>query len=252
MYGPVPHGPRTLRVPVGAAAPVLDPWVPAGPGQGELRAGRCPARWGGHRSFRAGGVGSGRVGLGEFCGVAVAGGVVGDAGVPAAVDHRDPGAGQHAHGVGVVVTAGHGVGVDLRGPCAGVATVVGEGRDGHPKPSVAGSWPRKNRGGCVMRAPHGRPCLAITPALAESQQRAPCRCPQGGSTSDRAERRLVAGDVLTATRPRQHRPEVARHILVRVASLDRREERGLDQPVLADPPGFDGPEPEGVALAGLP
>src|SRR5664280_2394080 len=44
-YGPAPHASRALRVPAGPAAPALDPRVPAGPGQGELRAGRCPARW---------------------------------------------------------------------------------------------------------------------------------------------------------------------------------------------------------------
>ena len=35
MYGPAPHASRTLRAPAGPAAPVLDPRVPAGPGQGK-------------------------------------------------------------------------------------------------------------------------------------------------------------------------------------------------------------------------
>ena len=43
-YGPAPHASRALRVPAGPAEPALDSRVPAGPGQGKLRAGRCPAR----------------------------------------------------------------------------------------------------------------------------------------------------------------------------------------------------------------
>src|SRR5664280_1449257 len=43
-YGPAPRASRALRVPAGPAAPALDRRVPAGPGQGKLRAGRCPAR----------------------------------------------------------------------------------------------------------------------------------------------------------------------------------------------------------------
>ena len=85
---------------------------------------------------------SGRVLLsrlfGECCGGAVLGGVVGDAVEPAGPYDADPGAGEDADGVGVVLAAGAGVGVDLAGPGAGVAAVVGEGRDGEAEPLVAG------------------------------------------------------------------------------------------------------------------
>src|SRR4051812_6974241 len=74
----------------------------------------------------------------EPLGVAVQGRVVGDAVLPAAVDHADPGAGEDAHGVRVVVAAGAGVGVDLGGPGAGVSAVVGEGRDRLAEALVAG------------------------------------------------------------------------------------------------------------------
>src|SRR5258707_15049116 len=57
-------------------------------------------------------------------------GVVGDAVEPATVDHADPGAGQDAHGVGVVFAAVAGVVVDLRGPGAGVAAFVSKGGAG--------------------------------------------------------------------------------------------------------------------------
>src|SRR5690606_38115960 len=56
----------------------------------------------------------------ERCCGAVFGGVVGDTVEPAAPDHADPGAGQHADGVRVVLTRLAGVVVDLRGPGAGV------------------------------------------------------------------------------------------------------------------------------------
>src|SRR5512139_129605 len=52
--------------------------------------------------------------------------VVSDLVGPAAPDDADPGAGQDADGVGMVVAAGSGRGVDLRGPGAGVSAVVGE------------------------------------------------------------------------------------------------------------------------------
>ena len=51
-------------------------------------------------------------------GVAVPVRVVGNLVDPAAPDDADPGAGQDAYGVGMVVAAGAGVGVDLRGPGA--------------------------------------------------------------------------------------------------------------------------------------
>src|SRR5204862_8038620 len=75
---------------------------------------------------------------GECGGSAVPGWVVGGAVDPAAVDDADPGAGQDAGGVRVVFAAGAGVVVDLRGPGAGVAAVVGEGVDGGAEALVAG------------------------------------------------------------------------------------------------------------------
>jgi len=54
-----------------------------------------------------------RLRLKKSCGIAVLDRVVGRVGVPAAVDDPDPGAGEHAHGVRVIVPAGDGVGVDL-------------------------------------------------------------------------------------------------------------------------------------------
>src|SRR4051795_2604848 len=74
----------------------------------------------------------------EPSGVAVSGGVVGDVVLPASVDDADPGAGEDAHRVRVVVAAGAGVGVDLGGPGAVVSAVVGEGRDGLAETLVAG------------------------------------------------------------------------------------------------------------------
>src|SRR5450756_669045 len=69
---------------------------------------------------------------------AVEGGVVGLTGVPAAVDDADPGSGQDADCVRVVVSAGAGLGVDVGGPGAFVAAVVGEGGQGSSEPFVAG------------------------------------------------------------------------------------------------------------------
>lgn len=57
---------------------------------------------------------------------AVAVGVVGDGLVPAAPDDVRPGAGEDAHGVGVVVAAGAGALVEVGGPGVGVAGVAGE------------------------------------------------------------------------------------------------------------------------------
>src|SRR5881628_477597 len=76
--------------------------------------------------------------LGEFGGAAVAGGVVGGLADPAGPQDADPGSGQDADGVGVVVPAGAGVGVDLRGPGRGVPAVVGEGGQCPAQALVAG------------------------------------------------------------------------------------------------------------------
>src|SRR5205807_4451662 len=54
--------------------------------------------------------------LGECGGGAVPGGVVGDAFEPAGPDDADPGAGEDADGVRVVLAAGAGVAVDLAIP----------------------------------------------------------------------------------------------------------------------------------------
>lgn len=74
----------------------------------------------------------------EPCRVVVPGGVVGRVVDPAAPDDPDPGAGQDAHGVGVVAPAGYCASVDVGRPGARVAGVVGEGGDGRPEPLVAG------------------------------------------------------------------------------------------------------------------
>src|SRR5258705_1881339 len=77
-------------------------------------------------------------GLSEAYRVAVLCRVVGDAVVPAAPDDADPGAGQYAYGVGMVVAASAGVGVDLGRPWVGVAAVVGECGDRDAEAFVAG------------------------------------------------------------------------------------------------------------------
>src|SRR6476659_8490546 len=56
-------------------------------------------------------------------------GVVGAVGAPAGPDDVDPGAGQDAHGVRVVVSAGAGSPVEVGGPGVGVAGVAGEVAD---------------------------------------------------------------------------------------------------------------------------
>jgi hypothetical protein len=63
--------------------------------------------------------------------------VVGHLVDPAAPDHPDPGASEDAGGVGVVVAAGDGVGVDLGGPGAGQPGVVREGGHGVAEALVA-------------------------------------------------------------------------------------------------------------------
>ena len=67
------------------------------------------------------GVGSGVLLFEDALEGVVLGRVVGGAGLPAAPDDVDPGAGQDAHGVRVVFAAGAGVVVEGRGPGAGVA-----------------------------------------------------------------------------------------------------------------------------------
>src|SRR5215216_2718622 len=63
--------------------------------------------------------------------------VVGHLVDPAAPDHPDPGASKDPSGVGMIVAAGDGVGVELGGPGAGLAGVVREGRDGVAEALVA-------------------------------------------------------------------------------------------------------------------
>src|SRR5580704_16561766 len=68
----------------------------------------------------------------------VPGGVVGGAVLPAVPDHEQPGAGEDADGVGVVVAAGAGAVVEVGGPGAGAAGVAGEVGDGVAEVLVAG------------------------------------------------------------------------------------------------------------------
>lgn len=56
-------------------------------------------------------------------------GVVGGVGLPAVPDDVEPGAGENAYGVGVVVVAGDGAVVEVGGPGVGVAGIVGEVAD---------------------------------------------------------------------------------------------------------------------------
>ena len=58
------------------------------------------------------------------------GGVVGDAVLPAAPDDVEPGSGEDADGVGVVVVAGAGALVEVGGPGVVVVAVAGEVDDG--------------------------------------------------------------------------------------------------------------------------
>lgn len=57
---------------------------------------------------------------------AVAGGVVGDAVLPAAPDHVQPGAGEDSGRVGVVVAPSPGPPVEVGGPGVGVVGAAGE------------------------------------------------------------------------------------------------------------------------------
>src|SRR5262245_56886440 len=76
--------------------------------------------------------------LGRSCCCPVFGGVVGDAVEPAAVDHPNPGSGEHADRVRVVLAAGPGAVIDLGGPGAGVSAAVGESGKGLAEAFVAG------------------------------------------------------------------------------------------------------------------
>ena len=89
---------------------------------------------------------------------AVAGGVVGLLIDPAAPDDAYPGAGQDPDCVGVVLAAGARVVVDVGGPGALVAAVVGECRDGAAEAFVAG--PAEVDGALLARflALHKRGC----------------------------------------------------------------------------------------------
>jgi len=68
----------------------------------------------------------------------VLGGVVGDAVLPAVPDDEEPGAGEDADGVGVVVASGAGSVVEVGGPGVGVSGVGGEVGDGVAELFVAG------------------------------------------------------------------------------------------------------------------
>lgn len=64
--------------------------------------------------------------------------VVGGAVLPAVPDGVEPGAGQDAHGVGVVVSSGDGAVVAVGGPEVGSAAVTGEVADGVAELFVCG------------------------------------------------------------------------------------------------------------------
>src|SRR5215207_4465930 len=68
----------------------------------------------------------------------VLGGVVGGVVLPAVPDDEQPGAGEDADGVGVVVASGSGAVVEVGGPGVGVAGVSGEVGDGVAELFVAG------------------------------------------------------------------------------------------------------------------
>ena len=68
----------------------------------------------------------------------MSGGVVGGAVLPAVPDDEQPGAGEDADGVGVVVAAGAGAVVEVGGPGVGAAGVAGEVGDGVAELFVAG------------------------------------------------------------------------------------------------------------------
>ena len=67
--------------------------------------------------------------------------VVGDGVGPGAPEDSDPGAGEDAHGVGVIAAARAGAFVDVCGPLRGVSGIVGEACDGRAQALVAGPAP---------------------------------------------------------------------------------------------------------------
>lgn len=71
----------------------------------------------------------------------VSAGIVGLAVGPCAPKDADPGSGKDADGVGVVAAAPAGAGVDVGGPGALVAGVVGEAGEGGAQALVAGPSP---------------------------------------------------------------------------------------------------------------
>src|SRR5258708_22584027 len=68
----------------------------------------------------------------------VVGGVVGGVGLPAVPDDVEPGSGEDADGVWVVLAAVDGAVVDFGGPGVGVAGIVSEVADGIAEVLVAG------------------------------------------------------------------------------------------------------------------
>ena len=87
----------------------------------------------------------------------VLGGVVGGVVLPAVPDDEQPGAGEDADGVGVVVAAGAGLVVEVGGPGVGVAGVGGEVGDGVAELFVAGP---AEADGFVFAGLAGRGCGA--------------------------------------------------------------------------------------------
>jgi hypothetical protein len=61
---------------------------------------------------------------------AMAAGIIGGVGLPAGPDDVDPGAGQDAYGVRMIVSAGAGAAVELGGPWVCPARPIGEVTDG--------------------------------------------------------------------------------------------------------------------------
>jgi hypothetical protein len=103
--------------------------------------------WGAHRD--SGGLGGGGLGGEDALQGVVVCGVVGGVVLPAVPDDEQPGAGQDADGVGVVVAAGAGSLVEVGGPGAGVAGVAGEVGDGVAELLVAG--PAEGNGAYLAR-----------------------------------------------------------------------------------------------------
>ena len=83
----------------------------------------------------------------------VLGGVVGEVVLPAVPDDVEPGSGEDAYGVGVVVSAGAGLAVEVVGPGVGAAGVSGEVGDGVAQVFVTGpsETDRSHRAGLASR-----------------------------------------------------------------------------------------------------